>query len=152
MGAVSSRREVLVAVGAASVSGLSGCTAGGGGGEEREGRDERASDETTVRMTADHTFAPERVEIDVGETVVWENDAPPRQSVTAYEEEIPELSEYFASGGSGREVIARILYPYVGGLNRGDRYRNTFEVAGTYRYFSIPSEGRGMKGTVVVTE
>lgn len=146
---VSSRREFLVAVGASSAAGLAGCTADGDG---RGGRDERTDGDATVYMTAEYAFEPERVEIDVGETVVWENGAPPRQSVTAYEDEIPALSEYFASGGSGREVVARILYPFVGGLNQGDRYRNTFEVAGTYRYFSIPSEERGMKGTVVVTE
>lgn len=145
---VSSRRRVLGTVGAAVTVGLAGCT---GGGTDDDDPD-RPDPAVTVRMTEEFKFDPETVEIEVGDTVEWKNDAAPRQSVTAYEDEIPAQTEYFASSGSGREIVARVLYPFVGGLNQNDRYYNTFEMAGTYRYFSIPSEGDSMTGTVVVSE
>ncbi|MEF8778420.1 MAG: plastocyanin/azurin family copper-binding protein [Natronomonas sp.] len=145
---VSSRRRFLGAIGAVGVTGLAGCASDQDGGDEPEG----PPPDTRVRITAGFIFDPEVVEIEVGDTVEWENTASPRQSVTAYEDRIPAKREYFASGGSGREIVARVLYPFRGGLNHGDRYRNTFEMAGTYDYFSIPWENNGMTGSVIVTE
>lgn len=145
---VRSRRRFLGAIATVGTVGTAGCA-----GNESEDTDPEGPPPTvTVRMTRDLAFDPEVVEIGVGDTVEWENAAAPRQSVTAYEDEIPAKTEYFASGGSGREIVARILYPYSGGLNRDDRYRNTFEMAGSYRYFSVPSEGDGMTGTVIVSK
>ena len=144
---VSSRRRFLGAIGAVGATGLAGCSGG-----RNDAKPEGPPPDTRVRMTGGFTFDPEVVEIEVGDTVEWKNTAPPRQSVTAYEDQIPAHTEYFASGGSGREIVARILYPFRGGLNRGDRYRNTFERAGTYDYFSIPSESEGMTGTVIVSQ
>lgn len=148
MNPVGSRRRFLASVGSVGAVGLAGCTAG----SSEDGDEDVPPADATVRMTDDFSFDPEVVRIDVGETVVWENTSQARQSVTAYEDEIPAQSEYFASSGAGRELMARIQYPYVGGLNTSDRYRNTFEMAGTYEYFSIPWEDRGMIGTVVVSE
>lgn len=150
MTASRSRRRFLAAAGAIGTALTAGCT----GGDEAE-RDEDGtgpSPAATVRMTADLRFDPETVEVTVGDTVEWENTAGPRQSVTAYEDRIPAYTEYFASADVGREIVARIIYPFSGGLNRGDRYRNTFAMAGSYHYFSIPSEGDGMTGTVVVSD
>lgn len=143
----SSRRRFLGAVGTIGATGLAGCSA-----DQEEGGPDGPSPVVTVRMTDRLRFDPETVEVTVGDTVEWENTAGPRQSVTAYEERIPAHTEYFASANVGREVVARIIYPFSGGLNQGDRYRNTFEMAGRYDYFSIPSEGDGMTGTVVVSE
>lgn len=145
MRGVCGRRRLIATIGAV---GLTGCV--GGADEEREA--DRPDPDVLVRITDEYTFDPDVVEVDVGETVTWRNTWSRIQTVTAYEDEIPTQTEYFASGGSGREVTARILYPLVGGLSQGEKYSNTFEVPGTYRYFSIPSEGRGMSGTVIVTE
>lgn len=143
----SSRRRFLGAVGIVGATALAGCSA-----DQTESEPEGPQPDATVRMTEDLRFDPETVEITVGDTVEWENTAPPRQSVTAYEERIPAHTEYFASADVGREIVARVIYPFAGGLNQGERYRNTFEMAGRYDYFSIPSEGDGMTGTVVVSE
>ena len=147
---VSSRRRFLGAIGAVGVAWLAGCTSeeNNGGGSEPE----RPPPDAKVRITGGVAFEPDVVEIEVGDTVEWENTASPRQSVTAYEDRIPAHTEYFASGGAGREIVARVLYPFSGGLNHGDRYRNAFTMAGTYEYFSIPSENDGMTGTVIVSE
>ena len=143
---VSSRRRFLGAVGVVGATGLAGCSA-----DREESDPEGPPPDVTVRMTESLRFDPETVEVGVGDTVEWVYTAAPRQSVTAYEERIPAHTEYFASAGVGREVVARVIYPFAGGLNEGDRYRNTFEMAGSYDYFSIPSEGDGMTGTVVVS-
>ena len=146
MGHSRSRRALLEGLCAASVAGIAGCT-----GERRERRKPPSGD-STVRMTGDGTFVPERTTISVGETVVWVNDGLPMQSVTANEEEIPSLQAYFASGGFKREISARIAYPLKGNIKHGEWYSHTFGRPGTYGYVSIPSESRGMTGTVVVTE
>ena len=106
----------------------------------------------TVRLTRAQAFEPATVRVAVGETVRWENEGQRPGTVTAYEDEIPPGAAYFASGGTKREIAARMLYPLVGALARGDRYHHRFETPGEYRYFSIPTESNGTRGTVVVTD
>lgn len=102
-------------------------------------------------MTDGPAFDPEHVEVATGDRVVWRNAGSRPQTVTAYEDRVPSLRAYFASGGFGREISARIAYPLRGGVRAGERYGHTFEVPGDYAYFSIPNEGAGMTGTVRVT-
>lgn len=139
-----SRREFLCGCGVAGITGLTGCLGHSGAATEFP------SGDVTVRMTPTPAFEPVRVMITTGETVVWTNDGSRPQSVTAYEDEVPSLRAYFASGGFGREVIARALYPLKGAIYAGEYYAHTFETPGTYGYFSIPAESEGMTGTVVV--
>lgn len=101
-------------------------------------------------MTNEPAFDPDTVEIEAGQTVVWKNESTRMQTVTAYEDSIPEGADYFASGGYSREVLATIIYPFGGDVRPGERFAHTFETPGEYEYYSIPTEHRGMKGTVVV--
>lgn len=141
------RRRLLAGTGAlVGLAGTTGCL----GSDEAPPPDPDA----TVRLTPPPApaFEPSTVQITTGETVRWENEGQRPGSVTAYGDEIPRGADYFASGGTKREVAARMLYPLVGALARGDRYHHRFETPGEYRYFSIPTESRGTKGTVVVTD
>ena len=140
------RRRVL-ATSAASLAAIAGCSSpssDGDGGDSGDG-----GDVTTVEMTSDFAFDPDTVEVGVGETVVWENVGGGQHSVTAYEDDIPNDAEYFASGGFDGEEDARGAWP-DGGIEDGDKYENTFQTAGTYEYFCIPHESTGMTGTVEV--
>lgn len=106
---------------------------------------------TVVDMTDDLVFAPEEVTVAPGTTVVWENVGQVGHSVTAYEDEIPEEAEFFASGDLESEEAARSAYPAEGDVAGGESYEHTFDVEGTYEYFCIPHESVGMLGTVVVS-
>jgi plastocyanin len=106
--------------------------------------------DVVVTITAEPSFDPDSVEIEVGETVGWKNDDHRIQTVTAYESEIPDDAEYFASGGYSREVIATIIYPFRGGIDPEKGFTHTFETRGRYEYYSIPSEHLGMVGEVIV--
>ncbi len=114
---------------------------GGGGGEIR-----------TVDMTDGLVFDPEEITVAAGDTVVWENVGSVGHSVTAYEAEIPEAADYWASGGFDNEDDARANYPQRGDVPGGESYQHTFETTGTHGYFCIPHEGVGMVGTVEVVE
>jgi plastocyanin len=103
----------------------------------------------TVDMTDALVFDPDTISIEPGDTVVWENVGSIGHSVTAYEDDIPEAAEFFASGGFGDEGSARTAYP-EGEIGGGETYRRTFEVEGVYDYFCIPHEGVGMLGTINV--
>jgi len=105
----------------------------------------------TIDMTDDLVFAPDSAAVTPGTTVVWENVGSIGHSVTAYEDDIPEEAEYFASGGFDSEQAAREAYPDQGDIPGGESYEHTFEVEGTYDYFCIPHESVGMVATLEVT-
>jgi plastocyanin len=105
----------------------------------------------TVEMTDGLVFDPDDVRITPGTTVVWENTGSIGHSVTAYEDEIPDEAEYFASGDFRNETAARNGYPQRGDVEGGESYEHTFEVEGDYDYFCIPHEGTGMVGSMLVT-
>ena len=104
-----------------------------------------------VSMTQDQLFDPEGATVEVGATVTFENTSAEAHTVTAYQSEIPSGADYFASGGADSEVEARGELA-DGLLAEGESYEVTFSEPGTYRYFCIPHEGAGMKGTIVVEE
>ena len=104
-----------------------------------------------ILMNQDQLFDPEGATVDAGVTVTFENTSSEAHTVTAYENDIPPEADYFASGGAESEVEAR--KDLAGGLlAEGESYEVTFTEPGTYRYFCIPHEGAGMKGTIVVEE
>jgi plastocyanin len=111
------------------------CSAGGNG--------------NTIEMIPGRSFLPRSITIQKGQTVTWTVDADDAHTVTAYEDEIPEGADYFASGRFSSEEAAR---DNLGDslLNEGDTYSVTFETPGTYEYFCIPHESDGMTGTIVV--
>jgi plastocyanin len=105
----------------------------------------------TVDMTDGLVFDPDRLTIAPGDTVVWENVGSVGHSVTAYQEEIPDDADYFASGGFDAEQAARDAYP-EGDVPGGESYEHTFEVEGEYGYFCIPHESAGMVAGLTVGE
>jgi len=126
---------------AATAVGLAGCA--GVGGEP----------DFDVGMLA-AAYQPREITVSVGDTVVWENTSARGHTVTAYESAIPDEADYFASGGYDGEEAAREGWSeeFGGRLENGDRYSQTFAIAGRYDYVCIPHETGGMVGTVVVEE
>ncbi|MEF8843062.1 MAG: plastocyanin/azurin family copper-binding protein [Haloarculaceae archaeon] len=162
------RRDWLQTLAATGVAvAVAGCTSGGGG----EGGDGGGGDDTptptesptpggggdgdfvetsTVDMTDELTFEPQQIQVSAGTTVTWENVGSIGHTVTAYEDEIPEGAEYFASGGFDSQSAANDTYPEEGNIPGGESYEHTFETTGTYEYYCIPHEMSGMVGTVTV--
>ncbi|WP_132057580.1 plastocyanin/azurin family copper-binding protein [Halorussus amylolyticus] len=150
------RRTFLAgATGLATVS-LAGCLASvtgsdSGGSDESEDSDD--SEDYDVGMGA-AVFRPDSLEVEVGTTVVWRNTGSRRHTVTAYEDEIPDDADFFASGDFDSEEDARNgwMDGFEGKIESGAEYEHTFDVPGEYDYFCIPHEPSAMVGRVVVTE
>ncbi|EMA18575.1 plastocyanin/azurin family copper-binding protein [Haloarcula argentinensis] len=136
------RRDFLRAAGPVAVAGLAGCLGGGS-----------ADTDYDVGMSA-KAYRPVRIAVEPGTTVRWLNTSKQGHSVTAYEDEIPDEADYFASGGFDTEQAARDNWGSSSGgtMYEGDDFTHTFEELGEYPYFCIPHERAGMVGTVFVTE
>ena len=134
------RRGFLLGLAGGASLGLAGCTAGGSGETDYD-----------VGMSAS-AFEPARLEVRVGETVVWRNTNSRAHTVTAYGASLPEGADYFASGGYGSERAARDAFwnEFGGALATRDTYEHAFAVPGRSDYFCVPHEQGGMVGTVVV--
>jgi len=133
------RRTFLGTVAGIEVGALAGCVGRG-----------LSSDQYDVGMAA-NAYEPAEITVDVGTTVVWGNSSSRPHSVTAYESELPDGANYFASGGFESQGAAEDGYfDDEGVVDPGETYEHTFETVGTHRYFCIPHEAAGMKGTVVV--
>lgn len=157
-----SRRRFVAAVAATGLSlGLAGCSSGGGnstdsptesptesGGGGSDG--EEWTQTSTVDMNDELAFAPKQIEVEAGTTVTWENVGSIGHSVTAYEDEIPDGADYWASGGFDSEQAANDGYPDEGNATEGGTYEHTFETTGTHKYYCIPHEMNGMVGFVKV--
>ena len=99
-------------------------------------------------MTDGLRFDPSPATVEAGSTATFVNDSSQPHTVTAYEDGVPP-GGYFSSGGfdsegQAREGISQALIP------PGESYELTLAKPGTYRYFCIPHEGQGMKGTLEV--
>lgn len=132
-----SRRSALQSAGTVLVLSFAGCLSDSPG------------DRQTVEMTDDLTFDPETVTITQGGTVTWENVGSIDHTVTAYGDEIPDSSVYFASGGFDSEQTARQNME-DGLIAGGETFEHTLDRPGRYEYFCIPHESAGMTGTVRV--
>lgn len=98
-------------------------------------------------------FDPEQLTVQQGDTVAWQHAAGEPHNVVAYEEEIPEAADYWASGGFDSESAAREGWENgVGAVQEGQSYVKTFETPGEHGYFCVPHEAAGMVGTIVVEE
>ena len=130
-----------------AMNGTATGTPGGGGGGETH----------TVDMTDQLVFDPDSLTVAPGDTVVWENVGTIGHSVTAYEADIPEGAEYWASGGFDSEQAARDAYSASGSLSAtgnvpgGESWSHTFETEGVHEYFCKPHEGVGMIGQIEVS-
>ncbi|MFB6235293.1 MAG: plastocyanin/azurin family copper-binding protein [Halopenitus sp.] len=131
------RRSLLRTASAVfAVAPLAGCVDGGD------------SSPQTIEMD-EASFVPSSVSISPGTTVRWKNTSDVEQTVTAYEDKIPNEAAYFASGGFDSEQAARNNVT-DGLVAPRETYEHTFDQAGTYEYFCIPHESSGMIGTVRV--
>ncbi|MDQ3661216.1 MAG: plastocyanin/azurin family copper-binding protein [Actinomycetota bacterium] len=103
----------------------------------------------TVLMAGGNSFTPAEVTVKAGENLEFKNDSGAAHSVTAYDDGVPEGGEYFSSGHFRDEEAAR---ESVGAslIKPDDSFELTFDGPGTYRYFCIPHESQGMKGTITV--
>jgi plastocyanin len=96
----------------------------------------------TVTLTPDFKFDPAQVTIKAGQTVKWVNKGRAPQTVTADPARAKDKSH--AAMPSGAK-------PFDSGvINGGGSFSHTFDVAGSYSYFSMPQEQSGMLGTVIV--
>ena len=102
-------------------------------------------------MTLDQVFDPSGASVKVGDTVSFTNTSKEAHTVTAYENDIPEAADFFDSGSAESEAEARKNIA-VSLIKEGDTFEVTFSEPGTYKYFCIPHEGAGMRGTIVVEE
>lgn len=99
--------------------------------------------EVTMKQAPKSRFAPDMVNISVGDTVHWTNPAfvthtvtfDPAQAATASNVALPAGVAPFASGD----------------IEEDQSYSHTFTVKGTYKYVCKYHEAMGMVGTVVVT-
>jgi plastocyanin len=107
--------------------------------------------EGDVLMTSAQRFEPSTITVSVGQRVTFANDSSEAHTVTAFQNEIPDGAEYFASGGFDSEEDARdnVSDGFIGG---GETFSVRFDTPGTYEYVCIPHEPTGMTGTVVVEE
>jgi plastocyanin len=115
---------------------------GGGGGGGGAGPDE-------VQMVDGQRFDPQDLAVSVGDSVTFVNGSSETHTVTAYEDELPEGAEYFASGGFTSEKDARSNLS-EGLIDPGETYQVTFDKPGTYGYFCLPHEASGMIGSIEV--
>ena len=95
-----------------------------------------------VKMTGENRYGPQKLTVGVGETVEWQNVSRARHTVTA-------------NRALARDPVNVALpdgaRPFDSGMiGPGDRWRYTFEVPGTYKYFSVPHEQGGMVGEIEV--
>ena len=103
----------------------------------------------TVLMTGGNTFTPAEVNVKAGEKLEFRNESGAAHSVTAYDDGVPRNAEYFSSGNFNNEEAAR---EGVGAtlIKPDDSFEITLDEPGTYRYFCIPHESQGMKGSITV--
>jgi plastocyanin len=102
-----------------------------------------------VAMTSAQVFDPDTITVSAGATVTWDNASSEQHTVTADEGALPDGADYFASGGASTEAEANDDLS-AGFVGPGESYSHTFQTPGTYRYYCIPHEEAGMRGTVIV--
>jgi len=94
-----------------------------------------------VEMTNGLAFQPDAVRIKAGETVEWRNRSLFTHTVTDDQARAKDAAD--AQLPEGAPSFSAQVGP-------GEIYRHIFTVPGTYRYFCMPHEGRGMHGQVIV--
>lgn len=115
-----------------------GCGGGGGGGgtigpgNGGDGDGNGADPRGSVTLTAQNTFSPQNLSIDVGQTVTWENAAAVAHTITP----------------DGHMQWARHLVP----AEAGHTFSITFDEAGEFDYFCEfhGAPGVAMHGTITV--
>jgi plastocyanin len=113
------KQVAVIAAAAASLLGVAGC----GGSDEPE------SAAVTIKA---FQFMPDRLEIEAGTTVRWEN---------------LDATTHTATAGTRRRPRPET---FDGSMAQGKSFSHRFARRGTYRYFCTLHSGPGMTSTVVV--
>lgn len=118
----------------------------GGEGDHEDEHEEENDEELTGgpnvhegEPDADHVvemeavgFEPETVEVSTGDTVAWVHTGGEPHNVVAYEGEVPDGADYWASGGFSSEEGEREGWENgQGAVRSGEYYERSFETAGT---------------------
>jgi len=119
---------------------LGACGSSNGDRREMSGDDSKSG--RTVEITSSHQFSPREVTIKVGESVTWKNSANDVHTVTA-DPSRAKMKENVSLPAGAKPFHSGEIHP-------GKTYRQTFTVAGTYRYVCTLHEDKGMTGTVIV--
>ena len=153
-------RAAFAVVGALEKAPTDGGSESGGDGESEESVYSGGPNVVEgVPDDADHVvkmqavaFEPESLTISQGDTVAFEYAGGEPHCVFAYEDEIPEDAEYWASGGFESQEAAETGWNEEkgGAVQSGQSYVHTFETTGTHGYYCLPHEAAGMVGEVVV--
>ena len=97
-----------------------------------------------VYMTPQNRFTPGRLTVRLGDTVEWINQSQASQTVTDDPANAPDPMRCTLPDGAA---------PFdSGSIKPGQAYRHTFEVPGTYRYYSATHQESGMIGEITVLE
>jgi plastocyanin len=138
------RRTFLQAASGIGVAfGFAGCS----------GRSAPPGNDYDVGMSA-RRFDPAAIEVTPGTTVRWQNTSTIAHTVTAYEDRIPEGTDFFASGGFDSEAAAEDAWIQGSGgaIYQSQSFEHEFSEPGDYPYFCIPHKSDGMTGVVTVSE
>jgi len=96
----------------------------------------------TVMMNPQSNFSPSGLTIAKGTKVIWKNTDTAPHTTTSDPTKVRDAASVQRPNGAT---------PWDSGLMyTGDTFARTFEVPGTYIYLSVPDEGQGMLGTVIV--
>ncbi|WEL20932.1 plastocyanin/azurin family copper-binding protein [Halorhabdus sp. BNX81] len=133
-------RRTFLATTGAFAAGLAGCLGRGAGDADHD-----------IGMSSS-AFLPAEYRVEPGTTVTWKNTSTHAHTVTAYENTLPDGTEYFASGGYETEQGARDAWYESGGgaIYAGKTFSHTFEQPGRYSYVCIPHESSNMAGVILV--
>ena len=95
-----------------------------------------------VIKMSDGKYDPSPATVKVGDTVEWQNTGTLAHTVT----DDPRLVKE-----KGDAVLPEGAKPFHSGkIQPGGTFRHTFTAAGTYKYFCVPHEHKGMLGTLIV--
>ena len=108
-------------------------------------------DSVAIPMQDGHEFGLVLAGGPSGTTWVFSNESDEAHTVTLYQDSLPEGAEYWTSGGFDSEEEARANVA-DGLIAPGEEFSVTIDEPGEYRYFCIPHEADGMKGTLEVQE
>lgn len=130
---ISSSIFFLLLIGTLSLS-LVGCSSNASGTDPGGGNNGPGEPEPGVVGMTTTSFTPSDIEVEVGDTVTWENNSSVAHTVT--------------SGSDGQhdgEFDSGNMAP-------GEEFSFQFNEVGTYNYYCIPHLSSGMTGTVTVVE
>jgi plastocyanin len=110
--------------------------------QARIGADEPGRPVDAVISMIGMRFEPQRISIQVGDTVEWRNESNMAHTVTADQQ---------LANNPENVLLPEGAQPFHSGrIEAGSAFRHTFTAPGTYQYVCLPHEEQGMLGQVIV--